>query len=61
MSGERYTAGGINYTVEKTRSSSDQALRTNAASLISEMHSTGTTSFEIKSAMGLLCKMKLDH
>lgn len=53
MSGERYTAGGINYTVEKTRSSSDQALRTNAASLISEMHSTGTTSFEIKSGYGL--------
>jgi imidazolonepropionase len=53
MAGESYTAGGINFTVEKTRSASDQELRVNASSLIAEMHSTGTTSFEIKSGYGL--------
>lgn len=53
MAGQTYTAGGINFTVEKTRSSSDEELRKNAASLIAEMYSTGTTSFEIKSGYGL--------
>jgi imidazolonepropionase len=53
MAGQSYSAGGINFTVEKTRSASDEELRTNAASLIAEMYSTGTTSFEIKSGYGL--------
>lgn len=53
MAGENYTAGGINYTVAKTRSASDEELRKNTAELIAEMHSSGTTHVEIKSGYGL--------
>lgn len=53
MAGENYSAGGINFTVSKTRAASDDDLRENARNLISEMHSNGTTHFEIKSGYGL--------
>jgi imidazolonepropionase len=53
MAGESYSAGGINLTVEKTRTASDAELRANAAGLIAEMYSSGTTHFEIKSGYGL--------
>jgi imidazolonepropionase len=53
MAGESYSAGGINFTVEKTRTASDAELRDNAVGLIAEMYSSGTTHFEIKSGYGL--------
>ena len=53
MLGESYTAGGIAYTVEKTRAASDELLRSNAQSLLNEAYSTGTTTIEIKSGYGL--------
>jgi len=53
MQGMPYTAGGINYTVEKTRSASTQELRANAAGLVHEGLRTGTTTVEIKSGYGL--------
>ena len=37
MAGESYSAGGINFTVEKTRTANDEELRANAKQLIDEM------------------------
>lgn len=59
MAGESYSAGGINFTVEKTRAASDDELRANASKLISEMYSSGTTHFEIKSGYGLTLEDEL--
>ncbi len=59
MAGESYSAGGINFTVEKTRSASDEELRANAKHLIAEMYSSGTTHFEIKSGYGLTAEDEL--
>ena len=53
MQGKPYTAGGINYTVEKTRNASKQELRDNAAALVLEGLKSGTTTVEIKSGYGL--------
>ena len=53
MQGQPYAAGGINYTVEQTRKASDEQLRANAASLIIEGLTSGTTTLEIKSGYGL--------
>lgn len=53
MAGQPYAAGGIRTTVEATRNASDDTLRTNARRLIQEMHSSGTTTVEIKSGYGL--------
>lgn len=53
MQGHPYTAGGINYTVEQTRNASDQELRVNAAALVIEGISAGSTTVEIKSGYGL--------
>lgn len=53
MAGESYSAGGIKTTVAATRSASDEALRGNAAQLVSELHQSGVTHFEIKSGYGL--------
>jgi imidazolonepropionase len=53
MQGEKYTAGGINYTVEKTRLATRETLFSNVKSLVSEANSTGTTTLEIKSGYGL--------
>jgi imidazolonepropionase len=53
MQGQPYAAGGINYTVEQTRSASNEELRKNTAALVSEGLSSGTTTVEIKSGYGL--------
>ena len=53
MQGQPYAAGGINYTVEQTRNASDDQLRANAAALVNEGLTSGTTSVEIKSGYGL--------
>ena len=53
MQGQPYSAGGINYTVEQTRKASDQELRANAAALVIEGISSGSTTVEIKSGYGL--------
>lgn len=53
MAGESYSAGGIKTTVAATRSASDEALRANAGKLVSELHQSGVTHFEIKSGYGL--------
>jgi len=51
--GQPYSAGGINYTVEQTRSASNEELRHNAAALVTEGLTSGTTTVEIKSGYGL--------
>ena len=53
MQGQPYAAGGINYTVEQTRNASDDQLRANAAALVNEGLTSGTTTVEIKSGYGL--------
>ncbi len=53
MQGLPYSAGGINYTVEQTRNASDLQLRANAAGLVIEGISSGSTTIEIKSGYGL--------
>jgi imidazolonepropionase len=53
MQGQPYSAGGINYTVGQTRKASDQELRANAAALVIEGISSGSTTVEIKSGYGL--------
>lgn len=53
MQGQKYQAGGINYTVNQTRSASTADLRANVARLLNEAHKTGTTTVEIKSGYGL--------
>ncbi len=47
MQGQPYSAGGINYTVEQTRKASDQELRANAAALVIEGISSGSTTVGI--------------
>ena len=51
--GEKYTAGGINTTVESTRNASDSILTANAQRLLNEATLSGTTTVEIKSGYGL--------
>jgi imidazolonepropionase len=53
MAGQSYSAGGIKTTVAATRSASDEELRSNAKRLVSELHQSGVTHFEIKSGYGL--------
>ena len=53
MQGRLYEAGGINYTVEQTRSANNEQLRANAAALVIEGLTSGTTTVEIKSGYGL--------
>jgi imidazolonepropionase len=53
MQGQPYAAGGIKYTVEQTRSASDDQLRANTAALVIEGLTSGTTTVEIKSGYGL--------
>ena len=53
MQGQLYAAGGINYTVEQTRSASSDQLRANAAALVIEGLTAGTITVEIKSGYGL--------
>ena len=56
MNGEKYSAGGIKSTVEKTRAATDQELENNFLSLQSEMIRFGITTFESKSGYGLSVK-----
>ena len=56
MQGEKYSAGGIKSTVKATRQATDEELEANLARLISEMHSSGITTFETKSGYGLNTK-----
>ena len=53
MAGESYSAGGIKTTVAATRAASEEKLRSNLKKLVSELHSSGITHFEIKSGYGL--------
>lgn len=53
MAGQKYAAGGIRSTVAATRAASDDELRQRIHWLLSEMHSQGTTTVEIKSGYGL--------
>ena len=53
MQGQPYSAGGIKYTVEQTRSATDEQLRANASALVLEGLASGTTTVEIKSGYGL--------
>ena len=53
MNGEKYSAGGINSTVEKTRMASDLELEKNFLALQNEMIRSGITTFESKSGYGL--------
>jgi imidazolonepropionase len=56
MNGEKYSAGGIKSTVERTRVASDKELERNMLSLIHEMTRSGITTFESKSGYGLSVK-----
>lgn len=53
MSGQPYTAGGIQSTVAATRAATDDELTAHAAGLIAEMLASGTTTTEIKTGYGL--------
>ncbi len=53
MAGRRYEAGGIRSTVAATRAATDDELRTRLAGFVAELHSQGTTTFEVKSGYGL--------
>jgi imidazolonepropionase len=53
MQGEKYQAGGINYTVDQTRNASTATLTANTARLLVEAYKSGTTTVEIKSGYGL--------
>ncbi len=53
MTGEPYTAGGIQTTVAATRAAGDEALTARVAGLTAEMQASGITTYEIKSGYGL--------
>jgi imidazolonepropionase len=53
IQGQAYSAGGIKTTVAATRAASDEQLEANLARLVTEMHSSGITTFETKSGYGL--------
>jgi imidazolonepropionase len=53
MAGRTYEAGGIRRTVAATRAATDEQLLANAARLMSELRSQGSTTVEIKSGYGL--------
>ena len=53
MAGGNYKTGGINTTVQATRSASIEELRENTKSLVERARLSGTTTIEIKSGYGL--------
>jgi imidazolonepropionase len=53
MAGLGYEAGGIKTTVAATRAATDEELRRQIASRVSEFHRSGITTFESKSGYGL--------
>jgi imidazolonepropionase len=56
MSGQKYSAGGIRSTVSHTRQASDGQLEQNLVRLVSELTTSGVTTFETKSGYGLSVK-----
>ena len=53
MRGEKYSAGGIGYTVELTRKANNGQLLQSGRRLIAEANASGTTTIECKSGYGL--------
>lgn len=53
MAGQSYSAGGINVTVEATRSATDAELVANLRRLVLEARAQGTTYLETKTGYGL--------
>ncbi len=53
MAGEKYTAGGIGYTVELTRQATNGQLLQSGRRLLAEANASGTTTMECKSGYGL--------
>lgn len=53
MRGVPYAAGGIRRTVTATRAAADDELRARLARLVAELHTQGTTTFEIKTGYDL--------
>lgn len=53
MRGERYSAGGIGYTVELTRKANNGQLLQSGRRLIAEANASGSTTIECKSGYGL--------
>jgi len=53
MRGERYSAGGIGYTVELTRKANNGQLLQSGRRLVAEANASGTTTIECKSGYGL--------
>lgn len=53
MGGEPYSAGGINATVEATRSATTSELEANLVRLVAEARRGGTTTLETKTGYGL--------
>lgn len=53
MAGTAYSAGGIASTVAATRQASDDVLRDGVTRLVTELHRSGVTTYEIKSGYGL--------
>lgn len=53
MRGEPYSAGGIGYTVELTRSANNGQLLLSGRRLVAEANASGTTTIECKSGYGL--------
>lgn len=56
MNGQKYSAGGIKSTVQRTRAASDAELERNFVSLQGELTRSGITTFETKSGYGLTTK-----
>lgn len=53
MAGQEYSAGGIRSTVAATRAAGDEELRMRLAAFVAELHTQGTTTFEVKTGYGL--------
>lgn len=53
MAGQAYSAGGINVTVDATRSAADDELRATLRRLVREARAQGTTYLETKTGYGL--------
>lgn len=53
MAGQKYDAGGVNYTVELTRKATNGQLLQSARRLVAEANDSGTTTIECKSGYGL--------
>ena len=53
MSGNSYSVGGINTTVQATRDASEEQLRRNLENILEQSRNSGTLTTEIKSGYGL--------